>query len=158
MPSSCTRFIGYRWSPATTDTSVAPRRSVRITVSSLAGCAPSVACGSCALPVISSSMTLLPSGPEQPGDRPQRDRQPARPVPGLVRRLVDSFVELVRAQQGLVLARVGARGTGVALAERGAVALDPYPGPGGQPLVVVVPVDHQLVRRVLEGAQHPCDV
>src|SRR5262245_37853357 len=107
-----------------------------MTVWSPSGWAPSTPCGSCASPAISSSKAIVLSSRrpgaaarvglvDQPGDGFQRDAQPARAVPGLVSGLVDRLVQLVRAQQRPVLARVVPGGRGVAVAERVAVAVHP---------------------------------
>ena len=93
---------------------------------------------------------------DQSGNRAQRDVQPAGPMPGLVGHLVDGLVQLVDREDVGVGARVGPRGRSVTVAERSAVALDPFPGPRGQLTVrlVVQPV----VGRVFVGAEHPGDI
>src|SRR6476619_5513566 len=58
-----------------------------------------------------------------PRDGSHRDRQPRRPVPRLVGRLVHGLVEFVGGEQLPGVARVIACHRRVALAERGAVAV-----------------------------------
>src|SRR5262245_61718704 len=128
-PSSWARFIGWRSSPTTTATSLAPRRSVRMTVVPPDGCAPRTECGSCTRPAISSSIYAPPRRrvgdsatlAQQPVDRLQRYAQPARPVPGLVGGLVHRFVQLVRTQHLPMFARIEPCHLGVAVAERALV-------------------------------------
>src|SRR6516165_5917235 len=84
----------------------------------------------------------------QPGDGPQRDRQPPGPVP----RLVDGLVEFIGGQQLRRIPWVDPGRGRVAVAERGAIALDPFAGAGGQLLVGGL-VHQRPVGGVLEGTQ-----
>src|SRR4051812_38429711 len=98
---------------------------------------------------------------DQSDDRPHRDRQPARSVPGLVAHLVGRLVEFVGGEQVGLLVGIGAPAGGISLAERCAVAFDPFAGAGSQLLVVpgiVPPLDETLVGGVLVGPQYTRDV
>src|SRR6266498_2057951 len=156
--------MGTRSASCTSVTSLAPLRSVRMTVVPPLGCAPRIACGSWVSPATTLFMARwsaasgevvrpiigspVGGSADEPGDGPQRDSQPSRPVSGFIRGLVDRLVQLVRRQQCPVLARIGAGRVRVPVTERGLVALHPLVRAGGQVLVGVL-VHEQLVGRVL---------
>src|ERR1700712_1544885 len=139
MPVSCTLTMSVRSPSCTTATFSAPLRRVRTAVRPPPGCAPRIECGSWVSPATTLFMArwsaasgevicpvtgkLLTVGglADQPGDGPQRDPQPAGPVPGFVSGLVDRLVQFVRGQQRALVARVQAGRVRVPVAERRAV-------------------------------------
>ena len=88
------------------------------------------ACRQCRGGYLANFYVIVSKLADDPRDRPQRDRQPRRPVPRLVGGLVHRLVQLVGRQQGARVARVGTGHRGVPVAERRAVAVAPIRGRG----------------------------